>query len=366
MEPRPDKPSRTPAGKPPESSFPPSSNPIYSGGDSASWSTGAWTSPPGPGRAEPAPRDEPLTARAADWHGQPGAYAPNGDQGYSPGPSLAPIDQRRGSSWLGPLIAVAVLALIVAAVAVAFTKVRGGNGDGGAPGNSAQIAAPAQTSTAQAAALQTQITPTVPSGTAAATTNAATQPTKAPTQKPKPTDTPASTSGSSSALASAAKAKTLLPTVDEAGADFVMTEHDDRNRTAVAQTFGDPNDAAAKLTQWGWRENVYTTFQIPADQVADQTETTLISVSIHRFSTGDGASSAFGYFVDAVVSGQGLTEASADSIGDQTRKLTGSSADGNLTVLYIQNGAYLIKVSAASPTGDPSADAVAMAKKIVK
>src|SRR6478672_5597684 len=120
MEPRPNKPSRAPAGSSPEQSFPPSSNPIYSGGDSASWSTSAWTSPPNPaqGRAEPTPRTEPLTARAADWHGQPGAYAPGSDQGYSPGPSLAPIDQRRGSSWLGPLIAVAVLALIVVAVAI--------------------------------------------------------------------------------------------------------------------------------------------------------------------------------------------------------------------------------------------------------
>jgi hypothetical protein len=363
MEPRPNKPSRAPAGSPPEQSFPPSNNPIYSGGDSASWSTSAWTSPPGPGRAEPAPRTEPLTARAADWHGQPGAYAPGSDQGYSPGPSLAPIDQRRGSSWIGPLIAVVVLALIVVAVAIAFNKVRGGNdNNNGKPPSVAQLAGPARTSTAQAvaAAAQTQTSPTAPAATA--TTQ---QPTKAATAKPKATDTPPSEASSSDSSTSVAKAKTLLPTVDEAGANFVRTEYDDRNQSAVAASFGDPNDATAKLKEWGWKENVYTTFEIPADQITDQNETIYISVSIHRFATADGASSAFGYFADAVAA-SGLTEGTMDAMGDQSRKLTGSNSGGNLVVLYIQNGSYLIKVSASSPSGDPSADAIAMAKKIVK
>ena len=145
----------------------------------------------------------------------------------------------------------------------------------------------------------------------------------------------------------------------------MQTEYDDRKSAAVADSFADSNDATAKLKQWGWKENVYATFEIPADQITDQNETIYISVSIHRFAAADGAASAFGYFADAVAA-SGLADGTVDPIGDQSRLLTGSNTGGNLVVLYIQNGAYLIKVSASSPTGDPTADAVAMAKKVVK
>ena len=372
MEPRPNKPARGAAKTPPDASTPSSSQaPIYAGNESASWATSAWASPsnPGPTRAEPTPPQEPLTARAADWHGQPGAYAPGNDGGYSPGPSLAPIDQRRGASWLGPLVAVAVLALIVAAVAVAFTKVRGGGDNRDAPTRTAQVAAPAQTSAALAAAsaaAQTQVTPTAPAPAATLTTSAAVKP--ADTPKPAATTPPGSGSSgsSSSGTVSNAAAKTLLPTIDDVGSEFVMTEFDDRNRTAVSKSFGDPNDALSKLKQWGWKENVYTTFEIPADNVADPSQTTYLSVSIHRFATIDGATQGFTYFSDAVLNVPGTTEQTSDNYADQTRTLSSTSATGNLVVIYIRQGNYLIKATAASPTGDPTAELVALVKKIVK
>jgi len=360
MEPRPNKPSRAPAGSSPESSTPDLP------GDSASWATSAWTSPANPAssstRAEPTPHTEPFTARAADWRGQPGAYAPGADQGYSPGPSLAPIDQRRGSGWLGPLIAIAVLALIVVAVAVAFTKVRGGNSDRSALPPAAQVGAPGLTGTAQAAAgAASQAAATAPAVTTTARAGAAVKATVVPGGNAKPTSTP-----KANATTVSASAANLLPALGDVGPGFVVTENATRDRDAVSQSFVDPNDATAKLKTFGWKENAYTTFEIPAADATDPTATTLFSVSVHRFSKSSGAKSAFTYFSDAVVAGQGLADVDIANLSDQTRELSSTSADGNLVVIYVRKGVYLIKASASSPTGDPTADLIALVKKLVK
>ena len=134
----------------------------------------------------------------------------------------------------------------------------------------------------------------------------------------------------------------------------------------MAQSFGDPNYAATKLKQWGWKENVFTTFEIPAADATDPNATTYMNVSIHRFSNADGAAAAFTYFSDAVVAAQHMTDVTVDKIGDQTRELSVKSTDSNLAVVYIRSGNYLIRIGASSPTGNPSADILALAKKVVK
>lgn len=369
MEPRPNqKPARGSASPGPDASAPSSGNPVHSGGETTRWSTTAWTSPSNPPPNPPStPRAEPAPVRASEWRGQPGLYAPETDNGYSPGPSLAPIDHGRGSSWIGPLVAVVVLALIVAAVAVAFTKVRGGDsGANNPPNQTAGLAAPALTSTAHAG-LQTQITataaPSSPTTQAAAVAAAQAKPSKQPTKAPQPTDTPQKSSSSGGGSVSAAGK--YLPSVSEVGSGFAVTEDGTRTRTQVAGTFGDPAAAEAKLKQWGWKENAYRTFEIPADKVTDPSATVYINVSVHHFSSGANTASAFAYFTDAVVAAPGMTEVTVDKIGDQTRELTSTSAAANVAVLYIRHGNYLIRLGGSSATGDSSADLIALAKKIL-
>jgi hypothetical protein len=333
-------------------------------GGAARWSPSAWGSPTEPVDAKPTPpRTETPTARAADWRGEPGLYAPRANDHYSPGPSLAPIDHRHGASWLGPIVAVVVLALIVGAVAVALAKGRD-DGGGKTPTQAAGLAAPALSATAQAG-LQTQITPT---GAAITPTAPAAKPTQAAeaTEKPKPTDTPEPSSNSSGGSDSnLSPSQKYLPTVDQVGGDFTMTEDSTRTRDEVAASFGDPADALAKLKQWGWKENAYRTFEVPAAKQTDPTATTYITVSVHHFSNSDNTQAAFTYFADAVVAAQGMNDVDVATIGNQTRELTSSSSGATNVVLYIRYGNYLIRLGASSPSGDPAPELIALAKKIV-
>lgn len=332
-------------------------------GGAARWNPSAWGSATDPAATPPASsQTEPTTARAADWRGEPGLYAPRANDHYSPGPSLAPIDHRHGASWLGPIVAVVVLALIVGAVAVALAKGRD-DGNGKTPTQAAGLAAPALSATAQAG-LQTQITPTGPAVTP--TAPAAAKPTQAATEKPKPTDTPDASSNSSSGSDSGlSPSQKYLPTANQVGGDFTMTEDSTRTRDEVAQSFSDPNDATAKLKEWGWKENAYRTFEVPAAKQTDPNAIIYYSVSVHHFSSSENTQAAFTYFADAVAAAQGETEVDVATIGNQTRELSSSSDSGNLVVLYVRYGNYLIKLAASSPSGDPAPELIALAKKIV-
>jgi hypothetical protein len=52
-------------------------------------------------------------------------------------------------------------------------------------------------------------------------------------------------------------------------------------------------------------------------------------------------------------------------LGDRSRVLFGRSEVGPETTLYVQRGALLIRVSAASPAGDATDDAYGVARGIV-
>src|SRR4029079_8438871 len=113
---------------------------------------------------------------------------------------------------------------------------------------------------------------------------------------------------------------------------FARTEDDKRTLDQVVASFANPDEATQLLPEWGWEENAYRTFQIPADGNADPNATSFINVSVNRFADEDGAANAMSYFVDAVVAAQGLEAFDVDQVGDATIALKGSPDGANLTV----------------------------------
>lgn len=362
MEPRPlNKPQRT-AAPAPASSSPPT--------DRSGWAPPSSTSP---GYTQPIPPVSPpiyggfpidqTSARGA-WF-DPAASSPPlpqpGEHGYSPGPPLTPIDSGPLGKILGPVLALLLLAAVVAAVVFGVLKILDG-GDGrdtnaGLPPGSAVSAAQVTTTAAEAGgptetssgnADQTAV-PTTEGGSAATTEEP--KPTK--TKKPEPTEEPAS-------------ALSLLPTTGDFPDGFERTENDKRTEDAVASSFADPAEATEKLEEWGWEENAYRTFEIPADKEPDPNATTFINISIHYFTEKTGSRKALSYFADSVIEAQGLEEITVDKIGQETRALKGSPDGTNLVVLYIRYGNYLIRIGGSSPQGDPTQDVIDLANKIVQ
>jgi hypothetical protein len=287
-----------------------------------------------------------------------------GERGYSPGPPLTPIDSGPLAKLLGPILALVVLAAVVAAVVFVVLKVFDGDGReanaGLPPGSTIAAAQLAPTGAATSEGEPTEAAagddseqtaqPTDESGSAA-TGDEEPKPTKTP--KPSPTKEPAS-------------ALSLLPTTGDFPDGFERTENDKRTEDAVASSFPDPAEATEKLEEWGWTENAYRTFEIPADSNPDPNATTFINISIHYFSEKSGSRKALSYFADSVIETQGLDEISVDKIANETRALKGSPDGSNLVVLYIRYGNYLIRIGGSSPTGDPTEDVIELAKKIVK
>jgi hypothetical protein len=287
-------------------------------------------------------------------------------QGYSPGPALTPIDGGRGSRLFGPLLALGVLAAVVIAVVYFLFGVLGDDGRD----NGADLAA--ATGTAQAQAAPTGVASAEPTAqpTEASNAVAGADETGAPaegnaTQEQTPVPSATADAAAADPTQKTASARSMLPTTGDLPAGFQRTEDDKRVKEAVAASFADSDEATAFLDEWEWRENAYRTFEIPADAGADPNGMTYINISIHRFGTEQGAKDALTYFADDVISTQGLEEIEVDRIGEQSRALKGAPDGANLVVLYVRTGKYLIRIGGSSPQGDPTAEVIAMAEKIV-
>ena len=81
----------------------------------------------------------------------------------------------------------------------------------------------------------------------------------------------------------------LLPAAERMPGGVVVVEEGGRTADEIAATFPDPADAARRLAEWGWAENVYRHFASPDG-------TLRIEVSLHRFGTGSAAAAALPYY----------------------------------------------------------------------
>ncbi|MGI8477278.1 MAG: hypothetical protein ACR2OO_13035 [Thermomicrobiales bacterium] len=314
----------------------------------------------------------PSVPRAGQASEPPGSMLAN-DHPYSPGPALSPLDGSRSGRWVGPLLALVALAVVIGAVVFAFNRARSGNDqrDGTLANQNATgtvIAAGAAGATAAATKAAGESPTAAPTkGAAEAAQASGANPTANPARTPDaqaPTAAGAANPTATKA-SSANRTRALLPAASALPAGFVQTEKDKRTKDQVAGSFADPADATTKLDGWGWKENQYIAFEIPAAGNPVPTTTNVINVSVHRFSDKQGAAEALTYFADAVVQAQDLAETTIDPIGEQSRALKGAPDGSNLVVLYIRDGNYLIRIGGSSPQGDPTTDVVAVAKKVV-
>ncbi|MEA2514502.1 MAG: hypothetical protein QOJ59_3989 [Thermomicrobiales bacterium] len=375
MEPRPPKTSRPASGTPPVFTPPP----VPTAERLAARSAWLDEQPPvatGQGRDErgaldlgSSPTIPPSQARSAwfDPSGEPAA----GTEQAGPRSPLMPVVSPRGerrSRFLGPLLSALLLILVVGGAAFAVDKARDGNDQRGAADatRAAQIAAPGSPPAA---------TSTTAAGTDETPTSGAADTAAAP---PQVSETPAPAQGDRAAeettptkraatkeptpRPSSLRAPDFLPAVGDLPEGFEQTDNGKLSKDDVIVQLGD--NGGDLLAEWEWRENAFRYFAIPEAANPDPKAASQLTVSVHRFRNKTGATAALTGLAD-IVAANGYAEADVDKIGDQTRALKSETADGNLYVLYVRTGNFVIRLGGFSASGDSSAEVIALAEKIV-
>lgn len=293
------------------------------------------------------------------------------DPDYSPGQPLTPLRGPRGANIIGPLLAVAALAIIVAAVAFIVTQFRSNDDNNGA-NPTAVVAANASPTD------ETELSAGGDGAETPASEDEATTPPDDAGNGDDPTSTPrvnrtTESSGDLSATeestvaeeesAEKTKARQWFPTEREVGEGFTKAEDDTRTADDVAAAFPDPEDAAVKIVEFGWVENAFRNYERTG---ASETEAYSISISIHKFDTEGGASDALDYFSAGGQAAQGLIEVKgAPELGEESISLQGFIEGGNLYVVYIRQGNFLFRIGGLSATGDPAETTVGVAERIL-
>ena len=149
----------------------------------------------------------------------------------------------------------------------------------------------------------------------------------------------------------------MLPAAAEMPLDLVQTEEGARTSAAITATFPDPTDAAQRFAEWDWQENAFRHFAALDGSV--------VETSLHLFGSEEAAADALSYFADGRAAVLRLQGVPFQGIGDSSTAVGGTVDGGNEYTLYVQQGNVLLRVTAVSPIGDPSADAVAVAELIL-
>jgi hypothetical protein len=339
----------------------------------------AWLDDQSPAAPSP-PRDErgaidpaaapamgPSQARAV-WYDPAGEAAPGMEQLAAPRSPLSPVVSPRGerrSRFLGPLLAALLLVLVVGGVAFAVEKARDGNNQRTAADatHTAQAAALASTPVATTTtAAQVVETPTIRPENAAAAPKATDTVESTQTPAPAAVASPTKSAPTATAKTGAVRAADLLPDVSVLPAGFAQTADDKYTKDQMIAQLGE--NGAQLVDQWKWRENAYRYFEIPASANPDPKGASSVTVSVHRFASKSGATAALKGLAD-ILAGSGYQEVSVAKIGDQARALKSETADGNLYVLYVRTGNFVIRLGGYSVSGDSSNVVIALAKKIV-
>ena len=279
------------------------------------------------------------------------------DPDYSPGQPLTPLRGPRGANIVGPLLAVAALAIIVAAVAFIVSQFRSGDDSTG------------HTPTAVVAAIGS------PTDSLSGGQNPKKTSTPADDNRPtdesggdsKPTSTPRvarptsegedlsatdEPTGSDDQPLARTKASQWFPKEADVGDGYKRADNGTRTGDEVAASFPDPEDATVQIDGFGWVENAYRQYELDSGATTD---TQVINVSVHRFKTEQGASDALAYFANGGQTAQNLEEVSnADTIGDESISLQGAIEGGNIYVVYFRKDDFLIRVGGLSTAGDPA------------
>ena len=348
MEPRPQRPSR--ATGPYISTGTPSPPPA---GTTGSTGTGGFGQPPFDASSAP-PAPPPAIG-----------YDPD----YSPGQPLTPLRGPRAANVVGPLLAVAALAIIVAAVAFIVSQFRGGDGDNDTtqPTTVAAVSGSPTSETGDESGTDPESDATQPvagdSGETTAPDDA--EPTRTPRVN-RPTEVPGGLAGDEEPdpggeeePSARTAARQWLPTTGDIGDGFETVEDGTRTEEEVVESFGEGSNAAAQLAEFGWLENAYRNFELADGGEAD---TTGMTVSVHRFASEAGAKDAMPYFAE----GSGLpTLEDAPELGEESITVQGALTGGNAFVIYVRQDEYVLRIGGFSVSGDPAELTTAVAQTML-
>lgn len=155
----------------------------------------------------------------------------------------------------------------------------------------------------------------------------------------------------------------LLPALADLPRGFVVTAEGWRSLSEIADTFLRPGEAARVLSSCGFQINRYRYFGAPAGWSPLASGTTSIEVSLHVFATSNGAVCALPYYAAGRAEALGLSLLGFFPAGDGMMVLQGRAPDGVSieTTVYLLIGNVLARISVASPSGDPTVDALGIA-----
>ena len=155
-------------------------------------------------------------------------------------------------------------------------------------------------------------------------------------------------------------ASAYLLTEDEVPDGLVMIQDGERTLADVVSGFADPDATAARFRTWGWQGNAVRAFHTSAGEERAPEAIDGIYMSVHVFGSSESAAEALDYSADAHRNGGALDELPDPGLGDRSRTLYGSLPYGNEVTYYVQQGNVLVRLSAASPEGDPRDEAAAL------
>lgn len=158
----------------------------------------------------------------------------------------------------------------------------------------------------------------------------------------------------------------ILPSEKQVPNGLVIIEDGERTLDDVTDGFADPDEAAEMFEEWGWERNVIRAFHTPADATADPDEIDGIYISVHEFESPDAAEEALDYSVDVHLGETNLAEQDQDELGESSRILFGEQPYGDEITIYVQHGNALIRLSASSPEGDPTEEAIALMEGMIE
>lgn len=160
----------------------------------------------------------------------------------------------------------------------------------------------------------------------------------------------------------------FLLSEDQVPEGLVTIQDGTRTLEDVAGGFSDPDATIDQFLEWGWQNNVVRAFHVPEGAEADPGEIDGIYMSVHEFGSPEDAAAALDYSVDAHMAGGGddIDEMPDIQMGDYSRVLYGELSYGDEITFYVQQGNVLIRLSAASPEANPTAEAMNLMQTVLE
>lgn len=158
----------------------------------------------------------------------------------------------------------------------------------------------------------------------------------------------------------------FLLTEDQVPEGLVLIQDGDRTLQDVASGFEDPAATMDQFEEWEWQRNAVRAFHTPEGAEVAPGEIDGIYMSVHEFGSPEAAAEALDYSAEVHASGGDLEELQGVDLGDDSRALYGEMSYGDEVTLYVQQGSVLIRLSAASPEGDPTNEATELMQLVLE